>query len=408
MRRPRWACVALLLIGGASFGATPADTAATSPRQQVAQRACAALAEHVGAATGPPLFLASYPNAGHAGEPALATAAFTYDNALAVIALIACGKLPQARRVGEALRLAALAGPRLRNAYRAGPVTGQVLPNGWWDAKANRWLEDPQQFGTATGNVAWAGLALLALDEATGEARWREAAAHLARWIVNHTSGVGTTSGFTGGIDGFDDHPDQLTWKSTEHNIDAAALLTWLARVDSSDAWQPSARKARRFVASQWDAATGHFLIGTLPNGGENTAVSALDVQLWAQLLPTAQPQWRRAMAYVESNYRVNGGFDFNTDRDGLWLEGTAQAALAYRVLAEPAKAKVLFASIDTQFAPGGYLYATREARITTGLALGPRSTHADFYYYHRPHLGATAWAALAALDWNPFSAHPR
>lgn len=381
---------------------------AASAQPRVAKRACAAIAAHVGATSGPPIFLASYPQAGRDSEPALATAAFTYDNALAVIALIACNKLPQARRVGEALRAAALDGSRLRNAYRAGPVTDKVLPNGWWDAKSNRWLEDPQQFGTATGNVAWAGLALLALHAATGEPRWRDAAERLAQWIVDHTASSDGAPGFIGGIDGFDDHTEKLGWKSTEHNIDAAALFTWLARDSKSGTWQQSAHHARRFVASQWDAGTGHFLVGTLPGDGENTGVSALDVQLWAQLLPGAQPQWRRAIRYVETNYHVPGGFDFNTDRDGLWLEGTAQAALVYQVLGEPGKAEALFASIDSQFAPDGYVYATREARITTGLALGPNSTHADFYYYHQPHLGATAWTALAARDWNPFVAHAR
>ena len=400
-------CGVLLLAAGNGFCAAPVATMGT-PQQQVGRRACDAIADHAGAASGPPMFLASYPEAGRAGEPALATAAFTYDNALAVIALIACHRLPQAQRVGEALRAAALTDPRLRNAYRAGPVTGKALPNGWWDAKSNRWLEDPQQFGTATGNVAWAGLALLALNAATGDACWRTAAEHLAQWIIDNTASAHDAPGFTGGIAGFDDHPETLRWKSTEHNIDAVALFAWLAGNSKSAPWQPSASSARGFVDAQWDAVTGHFLVGTLPDGGENTAVSALDVQLWAQLLPDAQPAWRRALRYVEKNYHVSGGFDFNTDRDGLWLEGTAQAALAYQVAGEPAKAKALFAGIATQFAPDGYVYATREARITTGLALGPNSTHADFYYYHQPHLGATAWAALAALEWNPFVPHAK
>jgi len=88
-----------------------------------------------------------------------------------------------------------------------------------------------------------------------------------------------------------------------------------------------------------------------------------------------------------------------------LWLEGTAQAALVYRVVGRAAEAQHLDATIDPQFAPSGYVYATREPRITTGLALSADSTSADFYYYRRPHLGATAWAALAALGRNPFTA---
>jgi hypothetical protein len=67
-----------------------------------------------------------------------------------------------------------------------------------------------------------------------------------------------------------------------------------------------------------------------------------------------------------------------------------------------------LGATIDRQFAPSGYVYATREPRITTGLALSADSTSADFYYYRRPHLGATAWAALAGLGRNPFAAPPK
>jgi hypothetical protein len=43
-------------------------------------------------------------------------------------------------------------------------------------------------------------------------------------------------------------------------------------------------------------------------------------------------------------------------------------------------------------------------ARLTTGLALAPDSRDADFVYWRRPHLGATAWAVLAAKRWNPFT----
>jgi hypothetical protein len=378
------------------------------PQLRVAERACAAIAHHVGAPSGPPIFLRSYQAEGGGEDPALNSAAFTYDNALAVMALIACDKLPQAIRVGEALRKAAFTGTRLRNAYRAGVVKGDVLPNGWWDPKANRWLEDLHQCGTSTGNVAWAALAMLALNVATGERRWREAAEDLASWITDNSRSVRGIPGFTGGVEGFDPRPDKLAWKSTEHNIDTAALFGWLAHGSRSNRWLRSAREARHFVDTQWDARTDRFFVGTLPDGSENLQASALDVQMWANLLPNARPEWRRAVHDAERNYHVAGGFDFNTDRDGLWLEGTAQAALVYRTLGEPAKADRLFLTISGQFdAASGYVYATREARITTGLALGPHSSTADFHYFHRPHLGATAWAALAALDWNPFIAHP-
>ena len=74
----RWARIVLLLTGGTSLGAVPVANAVAT-QQQVVRHACSAIADHVGAAPGPPIFLASYPEAGHGGESALATATFTYE-----------------------------------------------------------------------------------------------------------------------------------------------------------------------------------------------------------------------------------------------------------------------------------------------------------------------------------------
>src|SRR5687768_2753750 len=126
----------------------------------VARHACGTLAARVGEIPGDgPVFLRSYDSgsgSGPASEPAL-NAAFTYDNALAAIALTTCGHLTAARRIADALALAAEADRsgtlgRLRNAYRPGEA-GQtpVPPMGWWSTAEERWNEDPYQVGTATG-----------------------------------------------------------------------------------------------------------------------------------------------------------------------------------------------------------------------------------------------------------------
>jgi hypothetical protein len=375
---------------------------------QVAQLSCSAIARRVDAVAGTaPLLLRSYDGEhGEPDEPALRTAAFTYDNALAVIALLGCDRRAQATRIGRALEHAATGDSRLRNTYRAGVVEGKVLPNGWWDATANRWNEDAYQSGTSTGNVAWAALALLALHDATGETHWRDAAVKLADWIVANTRETGGAGGFSGGIDGFDASPARLGWKSTEHAIDLVAVFMRLDRSGAKGPWLAEAAHARRFVDTQWDAPSGHFLIGTLPDGvTSNRDASALDIQWWSQLLPDAPAEWRRAIDYAQRQHGVGAGFDFNDDRDGLWLEGTAQAALAYRVVSRQDNARRCLVEVSSQFSAGGYVFATREPRITTGLAIGQASTSADFYYYRRPHLAATAWAALAALDRNPYRA---
>ena len=56
-----------------------------------------------------PAFLASYlPGSNESDVPLpLRQSAFTYDNSLATIALIACGDVQRARRIGDALLIAA-------------------------------------------------------------------------------------------------------------------------------------------------------------------------------------------------------------------------------------------------------------------------------------------------------------
>jgi hypothetical protein len=376
----------------------------------IGDHACAALASRVDRIGGSdPVFLRSYDHADGEGpnaEPAL-NGAFTYDNALAAIALVACGHIKQATRIGEALRLAATedrAGPamgRLRNAYRAGAqVEHPIPPMGWWNSADQRWREDAYQVGTATGNVAWAGLALVTLAEATQDERYRAAARKLADWVVANTMDkkANKTGGFTGGFFGDVNAAKKETWKSTEHAVDLAALF---ARLDMAEPH----RQARLFLDTVFDKKSGRFPTGIGTDGETiNNATSGLDAQLWPLLLPDAPAEWQNALGYAERAHGVAGGFDFNDDRDGLWVEGTAQAALVYRHLGRTDDANRALGEIAKQVSSGGYLWATREDKVTTGLAIGPDSVTDDFLYYRLPHLGATAWAALAAKEWNPFT----
>lgn len=402
--------------------ATPAHVATTMPATSgiaaLERAGCDAIAVRVDALPGnTPVLLRSYDSRRGQDAPALLplhSAAFTYDNALAVIALLACGRRPQAERIGEALRLAAMHDTRLRDAYRAGAVAGdKPLPNGWQDARRKQWVDAAHQYsgayqdGSSCGNVAWTALALLALHDATGETRWRDAAVHLADWVVAHASDAHGAAGFHGGIESYLQVPRKASWKSTEHNIDLAAMFAWLARISApGDDWNAQAKRARDFVAQQWDAASGHFWTGTEGDGVTPLrSPSALDVQLWAQLLPDTPKAWRRALGWVERRHAVNGGYAFTDARDGMWTEGTAQAALAWRWVGDEARADTLFNAIAQQASPGGFLYATPEPRIVALYA----------WYYHRPCLAATAWAVIAASNRNPYlpshafaTRHPR
>src|SRR6185312_3601223 len=240
-----------------------------------------------------------------------------------------------------------------------------------------------------------AGCAAEAMGRCRARVFRRVPGRHVVRERRMDRTGAAGAAGFHGGIESYLLVPRKASWKSTEHNIDLAAMFAWLTRISAPGGdWNAQARRARGFVALQWDAASGHFWTGTEGDGATPLrSPSALDVQLWAQLLPDAPKAWRHALDWVERMHAVKGGFAFTDARDGMWTEGTAQAALAWRWVGDEARADVLFASIAQQASPGGFLYATPQPRVVALYA----------WYYHRPCLAATAWAVIAASNRNPY-----
>ncbi len=402
----RWlALAAAFCAGGTAQAAEPiADPAAVL---------CRALSTSVrDADLGSAGFLASYrPGPDEADLPGpLANAAFVYDNALATIALLGCGDEASAGTLGRAILNAGRSDRfhtdgRMRNAYRAGRLEAPARLPGWWDPSRSAWSEDAYQVSTATGNVVWAALALLHLHEADGDPEWREGAERLMAWVEANTLDAREPAGYGGGFAGFEPGAERVRWKSTEHNIDVMAASRWLADLSGADArWGEMARTATAFVEAM-ERPDGGFLIGTTPEGDAGDPDQLmLDVQLWPVLARADAPgRWLRALDVARERLMVGEGYDFNADLDGVWTEGTAQAALTLAVAGRAREAEAaLREALRMREPEGGWLAATDGAPVTTGLAIGPEG-EPDFLYHPRPHLGATAWATLAATLTNPF-----
>ena len=352
---------------------------------------CADLSRWIDRAPAGPVFLASFPTV-ESGP--LHDAAYLYDNAAAAIALVGCGEKDKAARIGNAILWAMehdrfWHDGRLRNAYLAGAVTAK-LP-GWWDAKQNKWLEDRYQVGSDNGNMAWAMLAMLAVGENAGAAR-------LGDWVAQWRK-----DGFTGGTFGHEPNPEIRTWKSTEHNTDLAAAYNLLAARTGNEHWRDLAGSARNFVETMWDPARQCFVVGTAEDGVTRNPMLALDTEIWPLTALPGMEQYRGAIATAERLMSVGGGFAYGENRDGVWTEGTGQIALLLELLGQQDKAKVLLATIEAQRAPNGGYFASGAKQLPTGFALDTDPTQPRLYF-HLPHLGATAWAALAERGFNPFT----
>nr|WP_209373818.1 hypothetical protein [Pararoseomonas indoligenes]MBP0493470.1 hypothetical protein [Pararoseomonas indoligenes] len=386
----------------APLAAAPARAAA-APWASLARDALAPIRAALATAEGPVL-LKSFTTEGRGTfDRVHAEVAFTYDNALAGLALLAGGERPLASRIAEALRLAQeqdryWSDGRLRNAYAAGRIVPEaprsVRPPGWWDAARGMWLEDGYQAGSAAGPLAFAVLLWTAL----GDPPFRRAAERAADWL----EGLRAPAGFRGGTIGHEPAPDPLPWVSTEQNLDLAIAFARLGRTEA-------AAHAADFVRSMWLPAQGRFAMGLTPEGGVNGG-SALDANLWPALAwPGAG--FRAALDWVLTRHGLPAGapseemegLDFNDDRDGIWLEGTAQAVLMMRRLGREAQAERMAATIARHRRADGWIAAASVPWLTTGLGTGLRPGVADFLYPARGHLAANGWAALAALDSSPF-----
>lgn len=350
-----------------------------------------------------PALLASYPDrTANARYPEFAPAnnpaAYTYDNALAGLALIAGGHALHAARIADAFELAQAHDPnysdgRLRNAYRAGPVAIPVALPGWWDAQANIWAEDPYQVGSETGPIAWAILLWTALrDAGVNSDRYEAAAARAGDWIVTNCANA---HGYTGGVFGFPPDQQKLRWVSTEQNTDCAIAFTRLHRPNR-------AAHAARFVRSMKNPATHLFDAGLTPNGANNPLLAA-DANIWPTLAGlTDAASLAPAIARLGWPRTDPAGIGFSTASQGIWTEGTAFAALALHRAGQPATANRFLATIASQISPSGLLFTTSVPRLATGLTVGPGADSERFDYYRVPALAPTAWAALALLGSDP------
>lgn len=383
------------LSAGNAWSATPAPGSA-----------CEYLRSLFSPLTRGPVLLASFPTA---GEGPLQNSAFLYDNAVAATALIGCGDTALARRIGDALLLALdqdrfWHDGRLRNAYAAGAVKkGDPLKlPGWWDNSQQRWLEDRYQVGSDNGNMAWAMLALLALDKATGDIAYRAGAARVGQWVATHQDQRGTP-GFTGGTFAHEPDPERIRWKSTEHNTDLAAAFARLARFDP-ERWRAPAQVAAQFVVAAWDAKRGCFATGTGDDGVTINPIIVLDAQAWPPLaLPEVAAHLPAALDCAQKWLGFEGGYAYSEVRDGVWTEGSAQMLLLLKLSKRDAQAQAVRKAIEKQRTPEGSYYAAGTQRLPTGFMLDTDPLQPRLYF-RLPHLGAVAWVALAERGFNPFT----
>ena len=337
----------------------------------------------------------------------------TYDNALVIIAYANrkdnADSLDRAKTMGDALLQMQAKDPigdgRVRNAYG---------PENLFDANG---VPNIQTWGSASGNQAWAGMALAHLAHVTKDTKYRDGALRIGEWLLRETKDTRGRGGFTGG---YRSDGTKIEWKSTEHNIDMVGLFGMLHQLTKDHKWRRARKHARKFVKSMWDKEEGRFHIGTKPDGVTINRDEYIpeDVQSWGYLALRSD-RYRQALDWNIANLEVTDdsnpaqpvvgvrfAWQLKQEHQGkndntVWLEGTAHMALALRVSGKKKhkkRAKVYLDNIHKEQLSGPNADGKGiQANSREGFSGGDDKNHTSL------HTGTTAWYIMAKQELNPF-----
>ena len=343
-------------------------------------------------------------------------AAYSYDNALALMAFISEDRQTEAKQLADAFVYAVnndrSGNKRVRNAYASGDISsdpgwesGARLP-GWYDNEKGEWLEDRYQVGSNVGNTSYVALALLQYNKKYGGEGYLETAGALMDWVLENCSDG--RDGFTGGFDGWEEgNPPAVydfTYKSIEHNIDAYAAFTQLFAKTGEQRYDDAAKSALRLVESMYDKDEGLFMTGTKEDGvTPNKDVVALDAQVWSALaMGDAYSDYTDALNVVEKMKTDEGGYPFclENKNGGWWAEGTAYTALMYRLRGNEDKYKEAMKALEGIQLDNGLFPAATVENLSTGMELFDGS---PWEYSKDPHIAPAAWLVMAANGFDPY-----
>ncbi|MFH1778790.1 MAG: hypothetical protein ABH847_01995 [Candidatus Omnitrophota bacterium] len=286
---------------------------------------------------------------------------YTYDDALAAMAFISAGDFVSARRILDAF-------------VAIGPQ-----PEGGFLHRYH--ATDGSPYGTlSVGHNAYLLQAMNLYYLETGDSRYNLLAQEVANYILSQQDIDGGIFGRAG-----------VTWKSTESNLGALSAIHNLGKVQNIPYYIDRANAIRNFLITEcWDGV--RFLCG------ENDPMIVTDVQALGGMV--LGPSYANGAYWVE-NYtrttkRYSGrktitGFDFNADRDTVWIEGTLQETMAFFVAGDITKYSFYKTESEKLFQSSGALL----------LASNTGTTGFDWILERWQAVAPTAWYIYACNQDN-------
>lgn len=298
-----------------------------------------------------------------------ASTCYTYDQAVATVAFLARGDVTNARRVLDALSALQNSDGSWYSAYNCNTLAALTTTR---YVGANAWVV-----------VAIAHYEKRTLDTITYHVMGERA----VNWMRLFQQADG---GINGGLDA---SGVVISWASTEHNQDSYPVLAHFSYPgDAGDVksfldnvvWEPSAPRwwqGRNDPANPLDVnPLGVSALG--PSGTRNYQLS-LNYPMTHHL---NTQEWGKGKNRVPVD-----GFDFNSDHNDIWLEGTAQMVKAFKLVGRTADANYFLQEmLKVQQSNGGVPYSVKG------------SFNGDFTMSKAEAVASTGWLVIAIENINP------
>jgi hypothetical protein len=299
-----------------------------------------------------------------------------YDNALAAMVFMLNGDFARAEKIFDFFN------GRINSELLSGPGGFSQFRNIQGTPTGNRWM----------GDNAWLLIALNNYKASTGNTKYDVLTSGLSSWLISLQDADG------GLFAGYAANNTLLNYKVTEGNLDAFNAI---------DGYTTFHSKLLNFLeVSRWDANDKNLV--SWP--GNPAYLYALDNHSWSfcifpnypvSALTTAS-RFLNTKTVTLTNQQITG-YDIDEDKDMVWLEGTGQMALAFKLAGMAAEANFYLNEMEKAFVASaihsnsyGFPYASNRG---TGYGSDPLWVGADT----KIAISGGAWYVFAKAGFNPF-----
>ena len=294
---------------------------------------------------------------------------YTYDQAVAAVAFQVKGDATNARRVLDALK-------------------SMQYGDGSWNTAYYCKSKGVQETQKHVGPVLWIAMAAAYYEKQTGDTQYRPMGDKAVRWALQFQQADGGLNG------GLDYNGTALTWASTEHNEDAYSAFT-------SFGYTTDASEVKSFLDNVvWDGVNLRWY------AGRNDPNDPMDVNSWgvSALGAAGTRDYQRSLDYVMTHHRSTqsqrtgsttltvDAFDFNSDKNDIWFEGTGQMIVAFKIVGRTSDADYFTGQLlKGQHSDGGVQYSLKGTDNGYWIMSKAKS------------VAATGWLIFAIHGVNPF-----